>query len=49
MNVFALLPGEHVEDTLYDDTDDPSLGQIIWAPVGEPLTGVGGTSWQAYR
>jgi hypothetical protein len=49
MNVFTLLPGESVEDTLFDDTDDPSLGPIIWAPVGEPLTGVGGTSWQAYR
>jgi len=49
MNIFDLLPGEGVEDTLYDDTDDASRGPVIWAPVGADLTGVGTAVWETYR
>jgi hypothetical protein len=48
-NFWDLLPGETVEDTIHDDTDNPQLGPIIWGPVGEDLTGIRDAAWGIYR
>jgi len=48
-NFWELLPGETVEDVIYDDTDDPSRGPIIWGPVGEDLTDIDAGQWRVYR
>jgi hypothetical protein len=50
MNIWELLPGETVEDTIYDDTDDPALGMIIWEPRLTGIrTGVDSGDWDRYR
>jgi hypothetical protein len=49
MSIWELLPGETVEDTIYDDTDDPALGMIIWEPRLTGIrTGVDSREWSAY-
>jgi hypothetical protein len=48
-NFWELLPGETVEDVIFDDTDAPSRGPIIWGPVGEDLTDIDPDQWRVYR
>jgi len=48
-NFWDLLPGQTPEDVIYDDTDDPSRGPIIWGPEGADLTGVDSGAWKEYR
>jgi hypothetical protein len=49
LNFWELLPGETVEDVIYDDTDDPQRGPIIWGPQGEDFTGVAPDAWRGYE
>jgi len=49
MNEFELAAGETIEDTLYDDTDDPALGPIIYEPQLGVTTGVPSGIWGVYR
>jgi len=46
---FERQAGESVEDTIFDDTDDPALGPIIWEPLLGTSTGVEGEGWASYR
>jgi hypothetical protein len=48
-NIWELLPGETVEDVIYDDTDNPQRGPIIWGPEGEDFTGVAADGWRRYE